>query len=342
MMTSTNLTTRGRASSLPSSCTLSRRRLRRRASSSTSGPSPCRPFGEKQKFPISNRKTSSTTTKRRTTSVTTSALTSSSSVTLFLDAIFHTQSPGLEVASLVNSTVFLFGLPVLLKGLTGLATANAWFLGTAIFAAFGFRGYLLVCLYFILGSAVTKIKLEQKEREGTAEANSGRRNVGSVWGSGSAGVLCAALALAYPQYDSILRLGFVASFCSKLSDTTASEVGKAYGKTTYNSLPPFNSVPRGTEGAVSLEGTLAGVAASFVFAGVAALLGELNTATSSSSPLLAAAVCAFAAFVATTFESALGSLMQGRKGWEWLTNDVVNAIQIAIAAIVAIVLGAAL
>jgi uncharacterized membrane protein len=79
-----------------------------------------------------------------------------------------------------------------------------------------------------------------------------------------------------------------------------------------------------------------------VFAGVAALLGELNTATSSSSPLLAAAVCAFAAFVATTFESALGSLMQGRKGWEWLTNDVVNAIQIAIAAIVAIVLGAAL
>jgi uncharacterized protein (TIGR00297 family) len=169
---------------------------------------------------------------------------------------------------------------------------------------------------------VTKIKLEQKEREGTAEANSGRRNVGSVWGSGSAGVLCAALALAYPQYDSILRLGFVASFCSKLSDTTASEVGKAYGKTTYNSLPPFNSVPRGTEGAVSLEGTLAGIAASFVFAGVAALLGELNTATS--------------------FESALGSLMQGRKGWEWLTNDVVNAIQIAIAAIVAIVLGAAL
>ena len=130
MMTSTNLTTRGRASSLPSSRTLSRRRLRRRASSSTSGPSPCRPFGEKQKFPISNRKTSSTTTKRRTTSATTSALTSSSSVTLFLDAIFDSQSPGLEVASLVNSTVFLFGLPVLLKGLTSLATANAWFLGT--------------------------------------------------------------------------------------------------------------------------------------------------------------------------------------------------------------------
>ena len=37
-------------------------------------------------------------------------------MTLFLDAIFHSQSPGLEVASLVNSTVFLFGLPVLASG----------------------------------------------------------------------------------------------------------------------------------------------------------------------------------------------------------------------------------
>ena len=41
--------------------------------------------------------------------------------------------------------------------------------------------------------------------------------------------------------------------------------------------------------------------------------------------LLAAAVCAFAAFVATTFESALGSLMQGRVGV--VDGDVVNAIQ---------------
>jgi hypothetical protein len=29
------------------------------------------------------------------------------------------------------------------------------------------------------------------------------------------------------------QIGFVASFCSKLSDTVSSEVGKAYGKTTY-------------------------------------------------------------------------------------------------------------
>ena len=40
------------------------------------------------------------------------------------------------------------------------------------------------------------MKLEQKQREGIAEARSGRRSVGSVLGSGCAGMLCAAAALA--------------------------------------------------------------------------------------------------------------------------------------------------
>ena len=75
-------------------------------------------------------------------------------------------------------------------------------------AAFGAGGYALVCLYFIFGSAVTKLKLEQKQAEGIAEARSGRRGVGSVWGSGSAGVLCALAALAgVPPGAELWRLG---------------------------------------------------------------------------------------------------------------------------------------
>ena len=128
--------------------------------------------------------------------------------------------------------------------------------------------------------------------------------------------------------------GFVASFCSKLSDTTASEVGKAYGKTTYMSTPPFKPVPRGTEGAVSLEGTLAGVGASLGFAGVAAAMGQVNGQ--------GALIAAFAAFVATTLESWLGATTQGEEGYEWLTNDVVNGVQITIAAGLAVALGGAL
>ena len=117
-----------------------------------------------------------------------------------------------------------------------------------VMAAFGTGGYVLVCTYFVLGSAVTKLKLEQKQREGIAEARSGRRGVGSVWGSGVAG-LCAVCALAgVPPGADLWRLGFVASFCSKLSDTTASEVGKAYGRTTYMSVPSVQVRAEGHEG----------------------------------------------------------------------------------------------
>jgi len=44
-----------------------------------------------------------------------------------------------------------------------------------VLAAFGVGGFALVCLYFVFGSAVTKLKLKQKEAEGIAEARSGRR-----------------------------------------------------------------------------------------------------------------------------------------------------------------------
>ena len=199
---------------------------------------------------------------------------------------------------------------------------------------FGVGGYVLVCLYFVFGSAVTKIKLEQKQAEGIAEARGGRRGIGSVWGSGIAGIACACLALAgVGPGECLWRLGFVASFCSKLSDTTASEVGKAYGKTTYMSTPPFQRVPRGTEGAVSLEGTVAGIGASLGFAGVAVLAGQAD--------LTGALIATLAAFVATTAESWLGATTQGEAGFEWLTNDVVNAVQITLAALVAVAMGAA-
>lgn len=135
---------------------------------------------------------------------------------------------------------------------------------------------------------------------------------------------CAWLALATGNYAP-WQPGFVASFCSKLSDTVSSEVGKAYGKTTYL-VTTFQRVPRGTEGAVSLEGTLAGVAAAVVFAALAAAMGQ-------ASPQGAAAVAA-AAVVANLFESYLGAAVQGRVAW--LTNDVVNMIQITLAAALAV------
>ena len=53
-----------------------------------------------------------------------------------------------------------------------------------------------------------------------------------------------------------------------------------------------------------------------------------------------ALIVASAAVAANTFESVLGASVQGRVGW--LTNDVVNVIQITLAAALAVLAGAML
>lgn len=171
---------------------------------------------------------------------------------------------------------------------------------------------------------MTKVKLAQKQKEGIAEAKSGRRSPGSVWGSGFAGTVCALAALGSGNHT-FWQVGFVASFVSKLSDTVSSEIGKAYGKSTYL-ITTLKSVPRGTEGAVSLEGTLAGMAASLLFAGIA-----YATRLVTARGLL---IVAAASTAANLFESYLGALVQGRV--TWLTNDLVNVIQISLASVLAL------
>lgn len=52
---------------------------------------------------------------------------------------------------------------------------------------------------------------------------------------------------------------------------------QAYGRTTYL-ITTLQLVPRGTEGAVSLEGTLAGLGAAAVYAGIALALGQVGLA----------------------------------------------------------------
>jgi uncharacterized protein (TIGR00297 family) len=158
-----------------------------------------------------------------------------------------------------------------------------------------------------------------------------------VWGSALAAAVCAgAIAIlrvtASPASQALwlplLALAYVSSLSTKLSDTTASEVGKAYGRRTFliTSLKP---VPAGTEGAVSLEGTLAGVAGSVVMALVGWAVGFLS--------LWGILVCLVAAFVATTVESLIGATLQTRI--PWLTNEVVNGMNTTIGALLSLFLG---
>ncbi|CAI5972667.1 unnamed protein product [Closterium sp. NIES-65] len=194
-----------------------------------------------------------------------------------------------QSALLVTSTIFAVGLPGLLAGLTVPGVMSAFLLGVTVWRAFFWPGFLIVCLYFILGTLVTKVKLKQKQQEGIAEKRSGRRGPWSVVGSAAAAVVCCLGAIAAAGGGAgvgmegvvlpsvaVWQLGYVASFATKLSDTAGSEIGKAFGKRTFL-VTSFQPVPRGTEGAVSLEGTLAGLAAAVVLSAAALLTNQVTS-----------------------------------------------------------------
>lgn len=224
------------------------------------------------------------------------------------------------------------------KLLTPAGLLHAWFLGVLVWGCLGWQGYAVVMFYFLVGSAVTKVGMAQKEAEGIAEKRSGARGPENVWGSALVAALCAVGVLvatltvpnapATPFVIALLLLGYVASFSTKLADTCASEIGKAYGKRTFL-ITTLQPVPRGTEGAVSLEGTLAGIVAAIVLSVLSWAVGLM--------PLIGIPICIVAAFIATNLESVIGATVQTK--FAWLTNELVNILNTFIGAVVAAAIG---
>ncbi|XP_051124745.1 protein VTE6, chloroplastic [Andrographis paniculata] len=246
--------------------------------------------------------------------------------------LVQSSPPTWQSAVFSNAVIFTLGSPLLAPGLSLPGVAAAFLLGTITWRAFGSPGFILVATYFLIGTAVTKVKIAQKEAQGIAEKRKGRRGPGSVIGSSAAGCICALLSIygiGGVVFNRSWELGFVASFCTKLSDTVSSEIGKAYGKTTYL-VTTFKIVPRGTEGAVSVEGTVAGLAASIFLAYVGYLMGLIDVPK--------AIICVVASQIANLGESIIGAVLQGKEGFQWLNNDAVNVINISLGSILAILM----
>ena len=209
--------------------------------------------------------------------------------------------------------------------LTRAGWCHAAILGTILWGCLGWQGWTAVVLYLALGSLVTKVGFQQKQRQGLAEARGGRRSPANVWGSAAVGAVLALLIGSGLGPKPLLLVGFSASFAAKLADTFGSEIGKRYARTTVL-ITTLRRVPPGTEGAVSLEGTLASAIGSLV---MTAVVVAVQLVPAGPVAWLVAAV----GLLATLLESLLGALLQERT--PWLTNELVNAIQTAVAAVLA-------
>ena len=131
--------------------------------------------------------------------------------------------------------------------------------------------------------------------------------------------MAAIAAVATPHAPAALA-ALVAALTAGGSDTVASEIGKARGRGTYLVMT-LSRVKPGTPGAMSLEGTAAGLLAAFALAATGAALGLIPA----SAILLVVAGATAGALV----ESALGATLEGPG---ILNNDMLNFINTAVAA----------
>ena len=212
--------------------------------------------------------------------------------------------------------------------LTTAGWVHAGVLGTLLLGSLGWAGWWAVVLYLALGSLVTRLGLRRKQEAGLAEGRGGRRGPENVWGSAATGASLALLTVLPSAPVPLLLLGFSASFAAKLADTFGSEIGKRWGRHTV-SITHLRPVPPGTEGAISLEGTLASAGGGVL---MALLMGRLGLLSGGA----AVALVGLVALAATLIESLIGATLQPR--WAWLSNELVNAIQTLIAALLAIAL----
>jgi uncharacterized protein (TIGR00297 family) len=202
-------------------------------------------------------------------------------------------------------------------------------LGSTIWAFAGWPAFSLLFSFFVLGTVATKLGFARKQAAGIAQEKGGRRGPGNALSKTSVPAV-AALFAATTGRPTLFLLALAGAFATAACDTVSSEIGKAYGRRTFL-ITTLRAVPRGTDGAVSVEGTVAGLLAALAVGALGAAFGLY--------PASGVAAVVVAAFVATTLESVVGATLEKRG---LLDNDAVNFLCSLAGALLAAAAGVAI
>jgi uncharacterized protein (TIGR00297 family) len=207
------------------------------------------------------------------------------------------------------------------RSIDGPGAVSAIVIGTLITAALGLGGLAVMVAFFVVGSSVTRVGYRVKAARGIAQEKGGARGWRNAWANGGVAAALAVMAgVTEGETRALFVLAYAAAVATAAADTGSSEIGKAYGRRTFL-ITTFRPVPPGTEGAVSLEGTLGGLVAAAIVAAVGAMTGLYGWAW--------APAIAFAGLLGSLAESVIGTVAEKRG---WLDNDLLNALNTAIGA----------
>ena len=179
----------------------------------------------------------------------------------------------------------------------------------------------------LLAHIATRIGRAKKEKLGTAEAKLGRSASQVAANLGVAALLSTGLAESLAVNSSwllhssaALLAAALAAMAEAAADTVSSEIGQVFGGRP-RMISTMRAVEPGTDGGITLAGSLSGIAAAAIVAALTAF--ALGADWQLFKISLAGAV--FGLF----FDSLLGATLER---WGWLNNDGVNFLSTASAA----------
>jgi uncharacterized protein (TIGR00297 family) len=192
-----------------------------------------------------------------------------------------------------------------------------------LFSTAGVGAFAALVSVFILTWLATRFGYQRKQKLGTAESQRGR-TASQVLANLAAATVCAALSPL--SRNSTLLLASVAALSEAAADTVSSEFGQALSDSA-RLITTWEAVPAGTNGGVSLIGTVSGVVAAAIVSGVSHLTGLVSREAAGYS-LVAGAAGMIA-------DSYMGVTLERRK---LLDNNWVNFLGTLVAAGVALLL----
>jgi uncharacterized protein (TIGR00297 family) len=215
--------------------------------------------------------------------------------------------------------------------------------GTAIFTFGGPAWWLLLIAFFVSSSGLSHFRSGRKRALTDKFSKGARRDIWQVLANGGPGAL---LSLIYGfQSWPWLGVAFAGALATVNADTWATELG-ILSRTPPRLITTGRPVEAGTNGALSLVGTVAALAGAGFIGGLAGGFSLFQSTPPDALVLLSAAT--LGGFGGAMFDSLLGATVQGvylcdrcrqetehrlhrcghptrpLRGWPWLDNDGVN------------------
>ena len=184
----------------------------------------------------------------------------------------------------------------------GGATA-AFLMGTVIGTLGSTRWLFLLVIFAILGFVATNFKLSKKTQMGVQEGTHGERRAKNIIGVALPPLIIAVMDFVMEGYTDVMSTAFIATIAVAAADTAASELGVSDSKVWL--ITNFKRVAPGTDGGVSVRGTLASVIASLSFSiiGYLVIFGTMD---------IHVLIPAFCGIIGCFMDSIIGATLETR------------------------------